>query len=248
LNEAQYYTFVQALAAAETAPLRQFEQEDSRFFEACLPVEEIARRGVDTLAFGPLRPVGLVNPHTRARPFAVVQLRQDNLASTLYNMVGFQTNLRWAEQDRVFRTIPGLESAEFVRYGQMHRNTFINAPALLRPTMQFRSRDDLFFAGQITGVEGYVGSAASGWVAGFNAARLLKNEPLVVLPRETMLGSLCRYVTSAEQKSFQPMKANFGLMSPLVPPVRRKRERYQAYADRSLGVLEQWVEDVSRSH
>jgi methylenetetrahydrofolate--tRNA-(uracil-5-)-methyltransferase len=248
LNEEQYHTFVQALTTAETAPLRKFEQEDSRFFEACLPVEEIARRGVNTLAFGPLRPVGLVNPRTRARPFAVVQLRQDNLASTLYNMVGFQTNLRWAEQDRVFRMIPGLELAEFVRYGQMHRNTFINAPALLRPTMQFRSRDDLFFAGQITGVEGYVGSAATGWVAGVNATRLLTKEPLVVLPRETMLGSLCQYVTSAEQKSFQPMKANFGLMVPLVPPIRRKRERYQAYADRALRVLECWIEVVSRSH
>jgi methylenetetrahydrofolate--tRNA-(uracil-5-)-methyltransferase len=241
LNEEQYYSFVQTLTAAETAPLHRFEQEDPRFFEGCLPVEEIARRGIDSLAFGPLRPVGLINPSTGARPFAVVQLRQDNTASTLYNMVGFQTNLRWAEQDRVFRMIPGLESAEFVRYGQMHRNTFLNAPALLLPTMRFRPRKDLFFAGQITGIEGYVGSTAMGWVAGVNAARLLSGLPPVVLPSETMLGALCQYVTSAEEKGFQPMKANFGLMPPLVPPVRHKRERYRAYAERALRQLDAWV-------
>jgi len=241
LDEEQYRAFVKALISADRIPLRQFEKEDQHFFEGCLPIEEMAQRGPDTLAFGPLRPVGLTDPKTGARPFAVVQLRQDNLASTLYNVVGFQTNLRWSEQDRVFRLIPGLNRAEFVRYGQMHRNTFINAPALLNPTMQFRLRDDLFFAGQITGVEGYVGSAATGWLAGFNAARLLSGEPVRVLPQETMLGALCRYVTCTDLEGFQPMKANFGLMPPLTPPVRRKRDRYQAYAARALKSLDDWV-------
>jgi methylenetetrahydrofolate--tRNA-(uracil-5-)-methyltransferase len=242
LDDEQYRAFVQALTAADSIPLRQFEQEDPRFFEGCLPIEEMARRGPNTLAFGPLRPVGLRDPNTGERPRAVVQLRQDNLASTLYNIVGFQTNLRWSEQDRVFRLIPGLDQAEFVRYGQMHRNTFINAPALLQPTMQLRSRDDLFFAGQITGVEGYVGSAATGWVAGHNAARLLRGETLRVLPPETMLGALCHYVTHADRESFQPMKANYGLMPPLTPPVRRKRDRYRAYADRALERLVHWTD------
>jgi len=216
-----------------------------------LPVEEMARRGERALAFGPLRPVGLTDPRSGQRPFAVVQLRQDNLAGTLFNMVGFQTNLRWGEQDRVFRMIPGLARAEFVRFGQMHRNTFINAPTLLNPTMQFRTRDDLFFAGQITGIEGYVGNTASGWVAGVNAARALWGEPLLTLPPETVIGALCGYITQADPKDFQPMKANFGLLPPLSPPVRRKRERYQAYADRSLRELETWMmcyELISRSH
>jgi methylenetetrahydrofolate--tRNA-(uracil-5-)-methyltransferase len=244
LDELQYRAFVQALVSAEMAPLRQFELEDPHFFEGCLPVEEMARRGEQALAFGPLRPVGLVDPRTGQRPFAVVQLRQDDMAATLYNMVGFQTNLRWGEQERVFRMIPGLAQAEFVRLGQMHRNTFINAPALLKPTMQFRRREDLFFAGQITGVEGYVGSAATGWLAGFNAARLLRGREPVALPRETMLGALCRYVTHAAAEDFQPMKANFGLMPPLAPPVRRKRERYRAYAGRSLRALEEWMAAV----
>jgi methylenetetrahydrofolate--tRNA-(uracil-5-)-methyltransferase len=243
LDENQYQAFVQALSAADRIPLRQFEQEDPRFFEGCLPIEEMARRGPNTLAFGPLRPVGLTDPTTGVRPCAVVQLRQDNLASTLYNMVGFQTNLRWSEQDRVFRLIPGLAQAEFVRYGQMHRNTFINAPALLQPTMQLRSRANLFFAGQITGVEGYVGSAATGWVAGFNAARLLRGEPLGIFPRETMLGALCHYVTHTDLEGFQPMKANYGLMPTLTPPVRRKRDRYRAYADRALENLERWIDN-----
>jgi len=167
----------------------------------------------------------------------VVQLRQDDLAGTLYNLVGFQTNLRWGEQRRVFRLIPGLGRAEFVRYGQMHRNTFINSPALLHATMQFRRREDLFFAGQITGTEGYVGSTASGLVAGINAARLIRGEPLIAFPATTMIGALCRYVTCAEGKNFQPMKPNFGLLPPLEGEVRRKRERYQAYAQRALAHL-----------
>lgn len=240
MDEQEYYAFVEALTLAETVELHPFEKEDPRFFEACLPLEEMARRGVKTLAYGPLRPVGLVDPRTNARPFAVVQLRQDNLAQTLYNMVGFQTNLNWGEQDRIFRMIPGLAAAEFVRFGQMHRNTFINAPVWLKSTMQFVTRDDLFFAGQITGIEGYIGSAATGWVAGFNAARLLRGESTAVLPCETMLGALCHYIVSTDPNEFQPMKANFGLLPALKPPVRRKRERYRAYANRALSTLSQW--------
>jgi methylenetetrahydrofolate--tRNA-(uracil-5-)-methyltransferase len=237
MTRADYDRFVDELLAAETIPLRQFEQEDEKFFEACLPVEVIARRGREALAYGPLKPVGLVDPRTGKRPYAVVQLRQDNLAGTLYNMVGFQTNLRWGEQERVFRLVPGLERAQFVRFGQMHRNTFINSPLLLQPTMQFKGRDDLFFGGQITGTEGYVGSTASGLVAGLNAARLIAGEPLVVFPSTTMLGALCRYVTSAEPGGFQPMKPNFGLMPSLERAVRRKRDRQRAYTQRSLADL-----------
>ena len=248
LTEQGYYDFVQSLTAAERIELHQFEKEDPRFFEGCLPIEEMARRGVDTLAFGPLRPIGLKDPQTGRRPFAVVQLRQDDLASTVYNMVGFQTNLRWSEQDRVFRLIPGLADADFVRFGQMHRNTFINGPELLSPTMQFRERSSLFFAGQITGSEGYLGSTATGWVAGVNAARLLLGDEPLALARETMIGALCHYVTHAESPRFQPMKANFGLLPPLSPPVREKRNRYRAYADRALSALEAQRELVSCSH
>ena len=194
------------------------------------------------MAFGPLKPVGLTDPHTGRRPHAVVQLRQDNHSATLYNLVGFQTNLTWGEQQRVFRLIPGLEQAEFVRFGQMHRNTFINAPTLLLPTMQFRDRADLFFAGQITGTEGYIGSVASGFVAGLNAARLAKGLESVSFPGTTMIGALCHYVSHAEPDGFQPMKANFGLLPQLTPPVRKKRERYAAYARRGLGDLQVFIE------
>jgi len=236
LTEEEYDRFVAELVRAEQAPLHDFEREDRRFFEACLPVEEIARRGRDALRFGPLKPLGLPDPRTGRVPFAVVQLRQDNAAATLYNLVGFQTNLRWGEQDRVFRLIPGLEHAEFVRYGTMHRNTFINAPLLLHPTMQFRTRANLFFGGQITGTEGYMESTASGCLAGINAARWLLGQPLIELPETTMIGALCRYIATAEPAHFQPMKANFGLL----PPLERrlgKRERYAAYSQRALAAL-----------
>lgn len=239
MTEEEYDRFVEALVSAERIPLRDFEREDPRFFEGCLPIEVLAARGRDALAYGPLRPVGLVDPRTGRRPYAVVQLRQDDLAGTLYNMVGFQTNLRYGEQERVFRMIPGLEQAEFVRYGQMHRNTFLNAPLLLEPTMAFRGRPGLFFAGQITGVEGYVGSVGSGWVAGVNAARFVLGQEPLVLPRTTMLGALCYYVSHADPKTFQPMKANFGLLPPLSPPVRDKRRRYRAYMERALVDLEE---------
>jgi len=234
LNKAQYQQFVQELRQAEQITLKQFEQEDEHFFEMCLPVEVLARRGEEALAFGPMRPVGLRNPYTGERPHAVLQLRQDNLAGTLYNLVGFQTNLKWGEQKRVFRLIPGLEQAEFMRYGMMHRNTYINSPTLLNPTMQFRQRADLFFAGQIIGVEGYVGNAATGLLAGINAARFLQGQSLITLPPTTMLGALCHYVTHAEPKEFQPMKANFGLMPPFDKVIRQKQQRYQAYVERAL--------------
>jgi methylenetetrahydrofolate--tRNA-(uracil-5-)-methyltransferase len=242
MTREQYYAFVEALVNAETIPLRGFEAEDNKFFEACLPVEVLARRGRDTMAYGPLRPVGLIDPQTGKRPFAIVQLRQDNLTATLYNMVGFQTNLKWSEQARIFRTIPGLEQADFVRLGQMHRNTFINSPRLLTPALEFRTRQGLFFAGQITGTEGYVGSAASGLVAGINAARRLQGQVPLHFPGTTMLGALCHYVSSADPDSFQPMKANFGLLPPMQPRVRNKRARYQAYARRALDDMERFIE------
>lgn len=238
MNREEYARFIEALRSAETADLRDFEREDPHFFESCLPIEQLAARGDEALAYGPMRPVGLRDPRTGKWPYAVVQLRQDNLAGSLYNMVGFQTNLRWGDQERVLRLIPGLENAEFVRMGQMHRNTFMNSPALLHPTMQFRRRDDLFFAGQITGVEGYVGNIATGLVAGVNLARWLAGQSPWVLPPTTMLGALCHYVTHAEPEHFQPMKANFGILPELTPPVKNKRERYAAYAARALADLQ----------
>jgi methylenetetrahydrofolate--tRNA-(uracil-5-)-methyltransferase len=238
LNREEYDRFVEALLAAERLPLRDFERQDPRFFEACLPVEVLAARGHDALAYGPLRPVGLRDPRTGKRPYAVVQLRQDNLAGTLYNLVGFQTNLRWAEQQRVFGLIPGLERAEWVRLGQMHRNTYLNAPALLDASMACRARPGLFFGGQIVGTEGYMASTASGLVAGVNAARACRGAAPVELPAATMLGALLHYVSHAEPEGFQPMKPNFGLLPPLEPPVRNKVQRYQTYAARALEELE----------
>jgi methylenetetrahydrofolate--tRNA-(uracil-5-)-methyltransferase len=231
MTKPEYYAFVDALLAAEMATLRDFEQ--ANFFEGCLPVEVMARRGRDALAFGPMRPVGLRDPRTGRRPFAVVQLRQDNIAGTLYNLVGFQTNLKFPEQDRVLRMIPGLGQAEFVRFGQMHRNTFINSPTLLEPSLRFRTRPTLYFAGQIVGVEGYAGNAATGLLAGINAVRTLRGESLLTLPPTTMLGALCHYVTHAEAKHFQPMKANFGIFPALENPPRDKRRRAELYSERA---------------
>jgi len=241
MNKEQYYAFVEALTAAERIELRDFEEKDSQFFEGCLPIEVIAGRGTDSLAYGPLRPVGITDPHTEKRPYAVVQLRQDNVAGTLYNLVGFQTNLRWPEQRRVLRMIPGLEEAEFERLGQMHRNTFLNSPVLMKQTMQYKERDDLFFAGQITGIEGYVGNAASGLLAGINAAHLLQDKELWVLPQETMLGALAHYIVHAQAKTFQPMKANFGILPPPNPYIKNKRERYAHYASRSAEAMESFL-------
>ncbi|MCA9882197.1 MAG: methylenetetrahydrofolate--tRNA-(uracil(54)-C(5))-methyltransferase (FADH(2)-oxidizing) TrmFO [Anaerolineae bacterium] len=234
LNKDEYEAFVKALADAETIELRDFEREDPNFFEGCVPVEQLAKRGPDTLAFGPMRPVGIWNPHTNQRPHAVVQLRQDNLAGTLYNIVGFQTNIRWAEQAEILKMIPGLQDAEFIRLGQMHRNTFINAPTLLHATMQFRKRENLYFGGQITGVEGYAGNIATGLLASINLARQLSGKSAWVPPITTMIGSLSHYVTHAEPKDFQPMKANFGIFPPLEKHVKGKRDRKQAYAERAL--------------
>ncbi len=241
MTREEYEQFVDALLSAELIELKQFERDDPQFFEGCLPVEQLAARGRESLAFGPLRPVGLRDPRTGQRPYAVVQLRQDNLAGTLYNIVGFQTNLRWGEQKRVLRLIPGLENAEFPRFGQMHRNTFVNSPLHLRPTLQFRDRNDLFFAGQITGVEGYVGNIGTGLLAGINAARLVSGCAPWTLPPETMLGALCHYVTHAEPGDFQPMKANFGILPPLENPPRGKRDRQRAYAERAAEMLERFL-------
>ena len=252
LNDQEYYDFVDALLNAERIELKEFERElesgvnagAHSFFEGCLPVEILAQRGRKALAFGPLRPVGLNDPRTAQRPFAVVQLRQDNLAGSLYNLVGFQTNLKFSEQKRVFRMIPGLDRAEFVRYGQMHRNTFIFSPALLNPTLQFRGREDLFFAGQITGVEGYAGNIATGLVAGWNAARMVMGKEPLILPKTTMTGALCHYVTHAEAADFQPMKANFGILPPLESKERGKRQRAQVYAGRAIEDLVAFLSEV----
>jgi len=252
-NQEEYEAFVASLVSAERIVLRSFENDieqgvnagPGHFFEGCLPVEVIARRGPSALAYGPMRPVGLTDPRTGRRPYAVVQLRQDNLAGSLFNLVGFQTNLTYPEQKRVFRMIPGLQQAEFFRYGQMHRNTFIASPKILLPTLQSRLRPDLFFAGQITGVEGYVGNIATGLLAGWNAARLIQGQAPLSLPPTSMLGALCEYITHAALSDFQPMKANFGILPPLGGPGKMgKRERAQAYANRALADLESFLAGI----
>jgi methylenetetrahydrofolate--tRNA-(uracil-5-)-methyltransferase len=252
----EYYSLVDEIVKADRIELKDFDLDieigvkagANRFFEGCLPVEILVRRGREALAFGPLRPVGLVDPRTGKRPFAVLQLRQDNIAATLYNMVGFQTNLKFSEQKRVFRMIPGLEQAEFERYGQMHRNTFVFSPALLRPSLQTIWREDLYFAGQITGVEGYVGNIATGLLAGWNAARTLRGKETIVLPQKTMLGALCHYITHASAADFQPMKANFGILPALEMAGRLgqggKRERAQVYMQRSLDSLDIFLKNI----
>jgi methylenetetrahydrofolate--tRNA-(uracil-5-)-methyltransferase len=201
----------------------------------------MAARGADTLRFGPMKPVGLRDPRTGREPYACVQLRQDNLAATLYNLVGFQNQLKWGEQKRILRLIPGLENAEFSRYGMIHRNTYINSPAVLRPTFQTRDRESLFFAGQISGVEGYTESAASGIIAGINAARLARGEETLAPPPTTALGALCHYISNAEAKSYQPTNVAFGLLPPLDPPVKNKKMRNQALVERALADLEEFA-------
>lgn len=241
MNKDEYNAFVQAIRTSSTADLRDFERDDPHFFEGCLPIEQLASRGADTLAFGPMRPVGLKDPRTGHRPHAIVQLRRDNLAGSLYNIVGFQTNIKWGEQEQILRLIPGLGQAEFVRMGQMHRNTFINSPTLLEPTMQSRNCQSLFFGGQITGVEGYVGNVATGLVAAINLARQLEGKSAYILPETTMIGALCHYITHAEPKHFQPMKANFGIMPELENPVKNKRDRYVAYAERATKAIQESI-------
>lgn len=234
MNREEYEAFHAALLTAERAPLHSIDGGGPKVYEGCMPIEIMARRGADTIRFGPLKPVGLRDPRTGHRPWAVVQLRKENSEGTLYNLVGFQTNLRFPEQKRVFGMVPALKNAEFVRYGVMHRNSFLDSPRLLHPTMQLRSAKELFFAGQLTGVEGYMESAASGILAGINAARLLAGREGLVLPRITMMGALFHYISDPTVTAFQPMGANFGVLPPLAEPIRDKRERYAALAARAL--------------
>ena len=241
LGREEYERLWKAITEGEEAPLRDFE--DFKCFEGCLPIEVMAKRGMNTLAFGPMKPVGLTDPRTGEQPYAVVQLRQENRKGTLFNMVGFQTKLTWPEQKRIFRMIPGLEEAEFVRYGSIHRNTFINSPALLEKTLQLRSRHDIFFAGQITGVEGYVESTAMGLIAGINASHFLKGKDLDIPPKTTALGALLHHITNTSYKTFQPMNVNFGLFTPLQKRVP-KRERGQYFAERALSDLGKWRQDL----
>lgn len=234
----EYYAFVEALVKAEAVALKPFEKP--AYFEGCLPVEEMGRRGPDTLAFGPMKPVGLTDPKTGRRPFAVVQLRPEDKFGQLYNIVGFQTKLKYAEQQRVFHMIPGLEKAEFMRYGSVHRNTYINSPVLLKPHLELRDRKGVFVAGQLVGVEGYIESAAMGWIAGTNAARMVLGLPPVVPPPTTAIGALLNYITTADPKHFQPMNINFGLMPPMrdTGPARRRNRR--EVADRALEHMKIW--------
>jgi len=232
----EYEAFYQALMTAELAPLHEHETK-TPYFEGCLPIEVLASRGPKTLSFGPMKPVGLTDPRTGRRPWACLQLRQENRAATMYSMVGFQTRMKWGEQKRVFRMIPGLEEAEFIRYGVIHRNTYIQSPQLLNDTLQMRAYPNVFFAGQITGVEGYVESAATGILAGRNAARLVQGEPLITLPDTTMLGALVNYVAHYDGKDFQPMNANWGIVPPLPDRVKDKKEKSRILAERGLAAL-----------
>ncbi|HOS70219.1 MAG TPA: methylenetetrahydrofolate--tRNA-(uracil(54)-C(5))-methyltransferase (FADH(2)-oxidizing) TrmFO [Bacillota bacterium] len=241
MTEEEYVSFHKELVNAETAPLKSFEKEV--VFEGCMPVETMAKRGLQTLLFGPLKPVGLTDPRNGKQPYAVVQLRRDNKEGTLYNIVGFQTHLKWGEQKRVFGMIPGLENAEFVRYGVMHRNTFINSPKVMRPTLQFHNNEKLFFAGQMTGVEGYVESASSGLVAGINMARIINDMEPVVFPETTAHGALCRYITDRTIKTFQPMNVNFGIFPQPEYRIRNKKEKSSYYAERALKDLEKFIQE-----
>ncbi|MCM2674748.1 FADH(2)-oxidizing methylenetetrahydrofolate--tRNA-(uracil(54)-C(5))-methyltransferase TrmFO [Alkalicoccobacillus plakortidis] len=242
MTEEEFDRFYDALVSAETVPLKEFEKEI--FFEGCMPIEVMASRGRKTMLFGPMKPVGLDDPKTGKRPYAVVQLRQDNSSGTLFNMVGFQTHLKWGPQKEVFRLIPGLEQADFVRYGVMHRNTFLNSPKLLNRTYQFKEREDLFFAGQITGVEGYVESAAAGMIAGLNAARLVQGKELLVFPEETILGAMAEYITTEAKKNFQPINANFGLLKPLDERIKVKKDRYEKLAERALTTIQNFMKEM----
>lgn len=250
LSKEEYESFVNALTTAQRIPLKSFEDAiDSgvqagkmSFFEGCLPVEILAGRSMQALAFGPMRPVGLIDPRTGKRPWAVLQLRQDNMSGSLYNMVGFQTNLLQKEQERVFRMIPGLENAQFVRFGQMHRNTYICAPSVLNASLQMIKNTSVFFAGQLCGVEGYMGNIAAGLLAGINASRYIQGKELLVLPDEMISGALFKYISSADAKNFQPMKANFGILPPLAAKTKSKRERYALYSRRALTKAEELFE------
>lgn len=244
MTKDEFLTFYQALVSAEVAEDHDFEK--MTVFEGCMPIEVMAKRGIKTMLFGPLKPVGLEDPRTGKEPYAVVQLRQDNAAASLYNMVGFQTHLKWGEQKRVFRLIPGLENVQIVRYGVMHRNTFMKSPVVLEPTYASKRRPDLFFAGQMTGVEGYVESAASGLIAGTNAARMALGETPLIFPETTAMGSMAHYITHTSAHHFQPMNANFGIMPALTVKVRNKKERNQQLADRALKDLATFQAGMNR--
>lgn len=249
LTESEYFDFLNELLNAEQIEMREIDSDvrdgvnagSRRFFEACLPIEVLAARDPKALTYGPLRPVGLRNPHDNSHPYAVLQLRQDNLANTLYNLVGFQTNLKFTEQERVFRKIPALAHAEFVRFGQMHRNTFIASPKFLLPTLQYKNRSDLFFAGQVAGIEGYTGNIASGLIAGINAFRVLKGQEPLTFPADTMIGALHHYISSADVEHFQPMKAIFGLLPPLEHRPQSRKDKGFAYSKRALRSLQHYI-------
>ena len=253
-NRAEYLQFRQALCEAEQAELKDFERETAKFFEGCLPIEELAQRGEDTMRYGPLKPIGLFDSrlgdfrapeNKEKRPYAIAQLRQEDKAGQLWNMVGFQTNLKWGEQKRIFQMIPGLEKAEFVRMGVMHRNTFINSPELLGANLQFKNRSTLFAAGQLIGTEGYTAATAGGWLAGTNAARLVLGLEPLALPETTMMGSLFAFISSASPKHFQPMPPNFGILPELAQKIRSKQERHGQYRDRALTDLEIWQQTLA---
>lgn len=239
-----YEQFYEALITAESAQLKEFEKETFKVYEGCMPVEVMAKRGIDTLRYGPLKPVGLTNPHTNKRPWAVVQLRQENIEKTLFNLVGFQTNLKFAEQKRVFSMIPGLEQAEFIRYGVMHRNTFINSPKLLDSTFALKKNDDIFFAGQITGVEGYMESASSGLLAALHMLRKIQGKPKLILPKDTMIGALSHYISDEFIANFQPMGANMGILPPLNEIVKDKQKRYEAISERAIDSLNLFISNA----
>ncbi len=249
-DEEQYALFYNALIEAKSVPLQRFEE--TRWFESCLPIEELARRGVDTLRFGPMKPVGLRHPRTGREPYAAVQLRQENLMADAYSLVGFQNHLRYGEQARVLRLIPGMENAEFLQFGQIHRNTYICSPRVLAATMQMRERETVFFAGQITGVEGYVESVAMGWLAGQNAARLAMGRELIEAPHLSAIGALARYVANAETKNFQPVNITFALLEPLSEQdrkrVRRKRDRRQLQVELALKEWDNWLQQTRDTH
>lgn len=250
LDQEEYSRFYEALATANSVALQRFEE--TRWFEACLPIEELARRGLDTLRFGPMKPVGLVDPRTGREPYAAVQLRQENLMADAYSLVGFQNHLRYGEQARVLRLVPGLEHAEFLQFGQIHRNTYLNAPGLLAATMQMREHPNIFFAGQITGVEGYVESVAMGWLAGINAALFAHDEELMTAAPRSAIGALARYVSSAQTKNYQPVNITFALLEPLAPElarsVKRKRDRHALQVKLALAEWDQWLAKSAPGH
>lgn len=242
MNKDEYFAFYNALISAESAPLKEFDKREFKVYEGCMPIETLAKRGVDTMRFGPLKPVGLIDKRTGSRPYAVVQLRKENKAGTMYNLVGFQTNLKFGEQKRVFSMIPGLENAEFLRYGVMHRNSFIDSPKLLCEDYSLKKDHNIFFAGQITGVEGYIESAASGIMAGINVVRRINGKAPLVLPPETMIGALTAYISGGCSGEFQPMGCNMGILPELPEKIKDKKEKYAAYADRSLAALRNKLE------